>query len=35
MLRRMPWRDVPAMVAGSYRVFARLRNAYRDYEPET
>ncbi|MEJ2207924.1 MAG: radical SAM protein [Anaerolineae bacterium] len=35
MLRRMPWRDVPAMVAGSYRVFGRLRNAYRDYEPET
>ena len=32
MLRRMPWRDVPAMVASSYRVFGRLRKAYRDYE---
>ena len=32
MLRRMQWRDVPAMVANSYRVFGRLRKAYQDYE---
>jgi radical SAM superfamily enzyme YgiQ (UPF0313 family) len=32
MLRRMQWRDVPAMVASSYRVFGQLRKAYRDYK---
>ncbi len=34
MLRRMQWRDVPAMVASSYRVFGQLRRAYRDYEQD-
>jgi radical SAM superfamily enzyme YgiQ (UPF0313 family) len=32
MLRKMQLRDVPAMLAGSYRVFNQLRKAYRDYE---
>jgi radical SAM superfamily enzyme YgiQ (UPF0313 family) len=32
MLRRMQWRDVPAMVTRSYRTFGQLRKAYQDYE---
>jgi radical SAM superfamily enzyme YgiQ (UPF0313 family) len=31
MLRKMRWRDVPAMVSSSYRVFGQLRKAYQDY----
>jgi radical SAM superfamily enzyme YgiQ (UPF0313 family) len=33
MLRKMQWRDVPGLVAGSQRVFGQLRKAYQDYEP--
>jgi radical SAM superfamily enzyme YgiQ (UPF0313 family) len=32
MLRKMQLRQVPAMVASSYRSFNQLRKAYRDYE---
>jgi len=32
MLRKMRLRDIPAMLASSYRVFTQLRKAYRDYE---
>ena len=32
MLRKMPLRDIPALLASSYRVFGQLRRAYRDYE---
>jgi radical SAM superfamily enzyme YgiQ (UPF0313 family) len=32
MLRKMQWREIPAMLASSYRVFTRLRKAYQDYD---
>jgi len=32
MLRKMQLREIPAMLASSYRTFTRLRKAYRDYE---
>ncbi len=34
MLRKMEWRDIPALTMRSYRVFYQLRRAYKDYEPE-
>jgi len=32
MLRKMPLREIPAMLTSSYRTFAQLRKAYQDYE---
>jgi radical SAM superfamily enzyme YgiQ (UPF0313 family) len=32
MLRKMPLRDIPTLVASSYRTFHQLRKAYQDYE---
>jgi radical SAM superfamily enzyme YgiQ (UPF0313 family) len=32
MLRKMPLRDIPSLVASSYRTFHQLRKAYQDYE---
>jgi len=32
MLRKMPLREIPAMLASSYRTFGQLRKAYQDYE---
>jgi radical SAM superfamily enzyme YgiQ (UPF0313 family) len=34
MLRKMEWRDIPALTMRSYRVFNQLRRAYKDYERE-
>jgi hypothetical protein len=31
MLRKMPAREVPGLLARTYRVFDQLRRAYRDY----
>jgi hypothetical protein len=32
MLRKMPLRDVAAMLSSAYRVFSQLRNTYKDYD---
>jgi radical SAM superfamily enzyme YgiQ (UPF0313 family) len=32
ILRKMPLRDIPAMLANSYRILTQLRKAYQDYE---
>ena len=32
MLRKMPLREIPAMLASTYRTFTQLRKAYQDYE---